>query len=321
MCLRERFGAREGFVLPVAGLLEEGWRCGRERFVSTRVMDCCWGLQLPPSEKAVLMSLADQANDAGVCWPGVGSLCERTCLGERTVQRALRALEDAKLLYCEMGAARNGTNRYTLQVALLKQMERDREALKGDDAGLRQATLDLPTPRHGGTPPAMVTPRHHDTPPATMTPPPRHSGTQTVIEPIPIHTPHTPQPLAGGLKASGERIREQAPLLPLADWLAEVQASGQDAVPADDPLWDYAAAVQLPAAYVALCWREFKRRQLRAGKRQRDWRERFRACVEASWYGLWLLAAGQEARLSTPGEQAQRYWDAVDAGQLGEEGA
>lgn len=100
----------------------------------------------------------------------------------------------------------------------------------------------------------------------------------------------------------------------LADWLAAVQASGADAVPADDEVFDYAAAVELPKGFVALCWREFKRRQLKAGKRQRDWRDRFREAVRSNWYGLWLLAAGQEARLSTAGEQAARYWAAADEG-------
>ena len=285
-------------------------------------MDCCWGLQLEPSVKAVLMSLADQANDAGVCWPGVGSLCERTCLSPRTVQRSLRMLEDLRILSCEMSAARNGTNRYTLDIPLLKAWEREREAAKGEGAGLRQASLDWnnrTTPRHGDAPPATVAPRHGDTPPATVAPPPRHGGTQTVIEPIPIHTPHTPQASPGGPRASNGPLVEPAPLLSLPAWLEVVQASGQDAIPKDDEVWDYAAAVELPPAMVALCWREFKRRQLKAGKRQRDWRDKFRECVRSNWYGLWLLAAGQEARLSTAGEQAARFFEAQDRDLVGGE--
>ncbi|PTT87284.1 hypothetical protein DBR42_11980, partial [Pelomonas sp. HMWF004] len=118
MCLRERFGAREGFVLPVAWLLEEGRRCGRERFVSNKWMELCWGLLLPPTEKAVLMSIADQADeDTADCWPGIALLMRRTCLGERTVQRAIRMLEGRELLTCSLGAMKS--NRYTLNVVLL----------------------------------------------------------------------------------------------------------------------------------------------------------------------------------------------------------
>ncbi|MDR7331748.1 hypothetical protein J2X21_000860 [Kinneretia asaccharophila] len=263
------------------------------------------------------MSLADQANDAGVCWPGVASLVERTCLSDRTVQRALRALEQAGLMVCALGAMKS--NRYTLNVPLLKQLEREREAAAAEKEALRQAELDLPVGPQGrvfmGD---MVSPQgcHGVTPRVSMgdmvSPQGCHGVTQTVIEPIQIHTPHTPQPSAGGLKGGVGPSAEQPPLLSLADWLEAVQSSGQDAVPPDDEVFDYAAAVELPRAFVALCWREFKRRQLRAGKRQRDWRERFRECVRCSWYGLWLLSAGQEARLSTAGEQAARYWEAFD---------
>lgn len=41
----------------------------------------------------MLISLADQANDAGVCWPSVGTLSKRTCYQERACQKALAQLE------------------------------------------------------------------------------------------------------------------------------------------------------------------------------------------------------------------------------------
>jgi hypothetical protein len=45
-----------------------------------------------PTDVAVLVSLADQANDEGICWPSVGTISRRTRLVERTVQKALRRL-------------------------------------------------------------------------------------------------------------------------------------------------------------------------------------------------------------------------------------
>ncbi len=45
-----------------------------------------------PTDMAVLASLADQANDDGICWPSVGTISRRTRLVERTVQKALRRL-------------------------------------------------------------------------------------------------------------------------------------------------------------------------------------------------------------------------------------
>jgi len=61
--------------------------------MSTIVMSACWPLQTKtPAQKAVLMSLADNANDEGVCWPSVARMVERTCLSERAVQDAIKWL-------------------------------------------------------------------------------------------------------------------------------------------------------------------------------------------------------------------------------------
>jgi len=62
--------------------------------MSTIVMSICWPLQMPSSQKAVLISLADNANDEGVCWPSVDKIMERTCLTDRTVQKCLKWLEE-----------------------------------------------------------------------------------------------------------------------------------------------------------------------------------------------------------------------------------
>ncbi len=52
-----------------------------------------WPLKMRPPCKVVLISLADQANDSGLCWPSLSTLCARTCLSERAVQAALGELE------------------------------------------------------------------------------------------------------------------------------------------------------------------------------------------------------------------------------------
>lgn len=57
--------------------------------MSTLIMGRCWNLRMPSSSKIVLISLADQANDDGVCWPAVGTISRRTCLSERTVQTSI----------------------------------------------------------------------------------------------------------------------------------------------------------------------------------------------------------------------------------------
>jgi hypothetical protein len=56
-------------------------------------MSAVWPLVLPRSEKFVLLALADNANDDGVCWPSVQTIARKTCTSEREVQRALADLE------------------------------------------------------------------------------------------------------------------------------------------------------------------------------------------------------------------------------------
>ena len=46
-----------------------------------------------PSEKLVLLALANYADSTGLCWPKVKTLCVDTSLSERTVRTALRRLD------------------------------------------------------------------------------------------------------------------------------------------------------------------------------------------------------------------------------------
>ncbi len=56
-------------------------------------MSACWPLKMPPTQKAVLISLADNANDDGHCWPSISTICERTCFGRTSVIDAIKWLE------------------------------------------------------------------------------------------------------------------------------------------------------------------------------------------------------------------------------------
>ena len=77
--------------------------------MSTRVMALVWPLRMPPTPKAVLISLADNANDAGYCWPSLDSICERTCFGRTAVIAAIKWLEDAGFLIANRSNGRHTT--------------------------------------------------------------------------------------------------------------------------------------------------------------------------------------------------------------------
>ncbi len=72
-------------------------------------MSACWGLTMPPTAKSVLISLADNANDEGYCWPSISTIAERTCFSERAVQNAIKWLEDAGLLKANRDNGRHTT--------------------------------------------------------------------------------------------------------------------------------------------------------------------------------------------------------------------
>lgn len=108
-------------------------------------------------------------------------------------------------------------------------------------------------------------------------------------------------------------------MLGMKAWLEQVAAAGEKAIPADDAVYRYAATVGIGDDLLLLCWREFKRRQLAGQKRQKDWRQTFRNCVQGSWYRLWFLKGGEGAQLTSAGEQVRRFFEAEDeaAGQDG----
>nr|WP_044047324.1 helix-turn-helix domain-containing protein [Pseudomonas monteilii] len=70
-------------------------------------MTACWPLEMSAAQKSVLISLADNANDDGVCWPSIARICERTCLKERAVRNAIRWLESVGLLVAKERAGRS----------------------------------------------------------------------------------------------------------------------------------------------------------------------------------------------------------------------
>lgn len=61
--------------------------------MSNAMSTACRPLQMPPTAKAVLMAMADFADDQGHCWPSIAGLCEYTCFGKSAVIEAIKALE------------------------------------------------------------------------------------------------------------------------------------------------------------------------------------------------------------------------------------
>jgi DNA-binding MarR family transcriptional regulator len=50
------------------------------------------------TQKAILVSLADRADENAQCYPSYDDICKRSCANRKTVTAALKKLEDAKLI-------------------------------------------------------------------------------------------------------------------------------------------------------------------------------------------------------------------------------
>ena len=84
--------------------------------MSIEMLNWAFHLQMDsPTDKLVLIALADHANHDGASWPSIARLCLFTALSERTVRAALRRLEAAGILHTEQTNGR--TNRYWLTPA------------------------------------------------------------------------------------------------------------------------------------------------------------------------------------------------------------
>lgn len=73
-----------------------------------------------PTEAAVLVALASFADKYCSCYPSVQSLCDRSRYKERTVQGAVKRLEERGILSVKIGRGRGGANFYTIHPAALK---------------------------------------------------------------------------------------------------------------------------------------------------------------------------------------------------------
>lgn len=102
--------------------------------MSTVIMAACWPLQIQPTAKAVLMSLADNANDHGECWPSITTICKRTCLGRTAVIEAIKWLEGKSLLTADRS---NGRHTRYLLTPNLDLFEEGKPVRQADQSGRR----------------------------------------------------------------------------------------------------------------------------------------------------------------------------------------
>ena len=129
--------------------------------MSVRVMAWVWGQSSSTATaRFVLLAIADVANDAGAeAYPSMATLVKKTRLSERTVQAAIRTLEDLGELVVYRNAGPKGSNKYRIVM-------RDTPAESAPPQNLH--------PPAGNAGAAVAPPQDvHPTPAAVAPPPPQ----------------------------------------------------------------------------------------------------------------------------------------------------
>lgn len=67
---------------------------------------------LGPTERLVMLALADHADDAGRCYPSIARICQRTGLSERAIQMNVKKLSASGHLTVVKGGGKANTNIY-----------------------------------------------------------------------------------------------------------------------------------------------------------------------------------------------------------------
>jgi hypothetical protein len=85
--------------------------------MSIKLMTAVWDREdLSSTQKLVLLSLADWANDEGLCWPSIDRLAIKTSMAGRSVQRIIRDLES--MGFVKRDEVLGKGNRYWISIPL-----------------------------------------------------------------------------------------------------------------------------------------------------------------------------------------------------------
>lgn len=84
--------------------------------MSIKLMSLVWeDPDFDPYERLVMLSLADHANDDGLCYPSIARLCQRTGMKERGVQTVIKRLVEKGRITVTRGAGKRGSNLFTIR--------------------------------------------------------------------------------------------------------------------------------------------------------------------------------------------------------------
>jgi hypothetical protein len=119
-------------------------------------------------------------------------------------------------------------------------------------------------------------------------------------------SPPNPPADAGGKKPG----RAKKPQITFPTFLENCRVSGEQPIPAGDPIFQACRDMGVPREFLLLAWWWFSRRHRDDGRRQKDWRAHFRDAVRRNWAKAWWFPPEGGCALTTVGEGIRRERDA-----------
>lgn len=265
--------------------------------MSTSVMAVCWPLQMPPTQKAVLISLADNANDHGDCWPSLSTIAMRTCFGKTAVIAAIQWLEAHGALEADRANGRHTRYRVTP----------DRFNLSASRTGTADEPVRQTDRLEGGQPVREANRSVSRTGPADGQ---NLSASRTG----PVRQADTNRKEPSRTVSKSARKKEGSKSLSFTEWNDAL--GDEDAIPADDPIFGWSRKAKIPDDWLELAWMAFADRMTDSGKKQvgsNGWRASFRNYVRNGWLGVWCKDRTGGYALTTAGEQYRQVRDSEDS--------
>lgn len=150
--------------------------------MSIKIMSHVWeSAPASGSDLLVLLSLADHCNDLGECYPSIARIAKKCRLSERSVQYALKYLQDENLLSVQKNVGRNNTNVFTV---IVQNMHRLGDEKVQSLQGANLAPVQSETPKRCKTRQKKVqpiAPKPLGTVKRTITPDPRFTPIKDLI--------------------------------------------------------------------------------------------------------------------------------------------
>jgi DNA-binding transcriptional ArsR family regulator len=238
--------------------------------VSIKMLNTAWSAKCKTnSAKLLLLALADSANDQGdgveECFLRLDTLSEKTGMSKRSIQYAMKELEELGFLLVQKRYGRSN---------IFKLFEPSNEPK--EEANVQDLhDADFAQCANFASKSANFAPKSARVAPISLTYPLPNQKESEQAEPV--TTPES---------------KKTAPHT-FSTFLKNCAAKNELPIPESDTVFDYTAKAGIPGDVLEAHWLRFREKYEGEykSKKYSDWRQTFRNSVKDNWYKFWYFAA------------------------------